>query len=817
MRLKYVLRRLIHSPGFTIVTAVTLALGIGANTAIFSVIEGILLKPLPYPHAERLVALNHTAPGINLMEAGSAPFLYFTYRDEGRVFEKSGLWDKGTGSVTGLAEPEEVPTIEVTVDVLPALGIAPSIGRGFSEHDDSPGAPDTVILTYGYWKTHFGGAVDVIGRRIVVDGKAREIIGVMPESFRFLTERASLIVPLQFDRSKTFLGNFSFHGIARLKPGVTLAAATADVTRMIPIGLAKFPPFPGMSTKMFQETRLGPSLKPLKDDVVGDIGKTLWVLMGTIGVVLLIACANVANLLLVRAEGREQELAIRAALGAGWTHIARELLGESLALGLLGGALGLAVAGGALQVLISMAPANLPRLEEISIDPAVLGFTLAVSLIAGLLFGIIPVVKYAGPRVASSIRAGGRTLSASRERRRARSVLAVVQVALALVLLIGSGLMIRTFQELRRVDPGFTRATEVQTMVISIPESQAKDGDAVLRMEQNILDKVAAIPGVASAGIANTMPMSNNTWTDAIWAQDLPDGGNRIPALRRYKFLSPGFLQTMGTPLIAGREFTWAETYQRRPMAMLSENLARELWGDPAKAIGKQIHEGPQSPWREVIGVVGDEREDGVDHDAPKIAYWPLLMKDFEDAKDSSRRSVAYAIRSPRTGTRGFVEEIQRAVWSVNPNLPLASVRTLQEMYDKSLARTSFTLVMLAIAGAMALLIGLVGIYGVISYSVSQRRREIGIRLALGAPAEGLLRMFVGHALVLGVIGVGSGVLAALALTRLISSLLFHVSAVDPVTYTVVSAGLLIAASLASYIPARRATLVDPVEALRAE
>jgi predicted permease len=817
MRLKYVLRRLIHSPGFTIVTAVTLALGIGANSAIFSVIEGVLLKPLPYPHSERLIAIDHAAPGLNITQAGSAPFLYFTYRDEGRVFEHSGLWRGTTTSVTGLAEPEEVPTIEVTVDVLPARSAAPSLGRWFSERDDSPGAPQTAVLTYGYWKARFGGDPGVIGRRIVVDGKAREIIGVMPQPFRFLAERPSLILPLQFDRAETHLGNFSFQGIARLKPGVTLAAAEADVARMIPLGLAKYPPFPGMTTKMFEAARIAPSLKPLKDDVVGDIGKTLWVLMGTIGVVLLIACANVANLLLVRAESREQELAIRAALGAGWTQIARELLGESLALGLLGGALGLAVAGGALQVLIAMAPAHLPRLEEISIDPAVLAFTLAVSLFAGLLFGIIPVVKYAGPRVSASIRAGGRTLSSSRERRRARSVLAVVQVALALVLLIGSGLMIRTFQELRRVDPGFTRAPEVQTLNLSIPESQAKDGDAVLRMEQNILDKIASVPGVVSAGITNTIPMSHNGWNDAIWAQDLPDAGNRIPALRRYKFLSPGFLQTMGTPLIAGREFTWAETYQRRPMAMLSENLARELWGDPAKAIGKQIHEGPKSPWREVIGVVGDQREDGVDRDAPKIAYWPLLMRDFEDGKDSSRRTVAYAIRSPRTGSRGFMEEIQRAVWSVNPNLPLASVRTLQEMYDKSLARTSFTLVMLAIAGGMALLIGLVGIYGVISYSVSQRRREIGIRLALGAPAEGLLRMFVGHAVVLGAIGVGCGVLAALGLTRLISSLLFHVSAVDPVTYTVVSAGLLIAASLASYLPARRATLVDPVEALRAE
>ncbi len=817
MRLKYVLRRLIHSPGFTLITALTLALGIGANSAIFSVVEGILLKPLPYPHAERLVAINHTAPGINFKEAGSAPFLYFTYRDQGRVFERAGLWGTNGFTVTGLAEPERILAVAVTADVLPTLGISPSIGRWFSTGDDAPGAAETAILMNGYWKTRFGGDTSVIGRRIMVDGKAREIIGVMPESFRFLTETPSLILPLQLDPAKTHLGNFSYREIGRLKPGATIAEASADLARMIPIALDKFPPFPGFDKNMFAAARLAPRLKPLKDDVIGDIGKTLWVLMGTIGLVLLIACANVANLLLVRAEGREQELAIRAALGAGWMQIARELLSESIALGLLGGALGLVLASAALQLLVSMAPANLPRLQEISIDPVVLLFTLGVSLLAGLLFGVIPVVKYAGPRLAASIRAGGRSLSASRERRRARNVLAVVQVALALVLLIGSGLMIRTFQALRRVDPGFIRPAEVQTMGISVPESQAPDGQAAMRMQQNILDRIAAIPGVTSAGMTNVIPMTNQGWRDGVWAEDHPESEKQVPVLRRYKFVSPGFLHAMGTPLITGREFTWTETLERRPVAMVSENLARELWGDPSKAIGKRIHEGPTSPWREVIGVVGDEPEDGVDRVAPQTAYWPLLMNDFEGNKDSATRTVAFAIRSPRTGSRGFIEEIQRAVWSVNPNLPLARVRTLQEIYDKSLARTSFTLVMLAIAGGMALLIGLVGIYGVISYSVSQRRREIGIRLALGAPSEGLLRMFVGHALALAVIGVASGVIAALALTRLLSSLLFNVSAVDPFTYAVVSAGLLIAASLASYLPARRATRVDPVEALRAE
>src|SRR5258708_15691589 len=387
MRLKHILRRLIKPPGFPLITALTLAVGIGANSPIFTVIEGVLLKPLAYPGAERVVAVNHNAPGINFPEAGSAPFLYFTYRDEGRTFAASGVWRPRKASITGLVEPEEVDTIDVTADVLPALGVSPAIGRWFSEKDDSPGAPETVILTYGYWKERFGGDSSVLGQRIITDGSARDIIGVMPKSFRFLTEHPALIRPLRFNRTETFIGDFSYRGIARLRPGVTLAEARADVARMIPIGIEKFPVLQGYNKKMYADALFAPDLKPLKDEVVGDIGKTLWVLLGTIGVVMLIACANVANLLLVRAEGREQALAVRAALGATWVHIAHELLAESMALGLAGGALGLGIAYAALRVLIAMAPANLPRLSEISIDPAVLAYTLVGSLIARLLFG----------------------------------------------------------------------------------------------------------------------------------------------------------------------------------------------------------------------------------------------------------------------------------------------------------------------------------------------------------------------------------------------------------------------------------------------
>ena len=721
-------------------------------------------------------------------------------------------WD--TQSVTGLTEPEEAQCLNVTAEVLPILGVQPALGRGFSEKDATPGSPLTMVLTNGWWQARFGGDHSAIGRRIMANGFSREVIGVMPASFRFLDRDAAFLLPLQFDRTRQFLGGFDYPGIARLKPGVTIEQANADVARMIPIALHSFPPQPGLTVKEFEDVRLAPKSRYLCQTLIGDIGKTLWVLMGTIGIVLLIACANVANLLLVRAEGRHQELAIRAALGASWRDIARELLMESVALGLLGGVLGLGLAYAAVQVLIWMAPANLPRLKEISIDPSVILFTLGIALLTGVLFGMIPVIKYAGSRIATELRGGGRPSSQSRERHRARSVLVVVQVAFALVLLVGSGLMIRTLQSLRRVDPGFD-SRDVLTLRIAIPESQVKDAIAAIQMEQGILEKIRALPDVTSVGLTTRIPTERGGH-DLVYARD-KSYSQGVPPLRAFKFVSPGLPAAIGNRLIAGREFTWTDTYQRRPVAMVSQNLARELWQDPRRALGKQVREDLKGPWREVVGVVNDERDDGIQEKAPATAYFPLLMNDFEGDAVAVQRTVSYIVRSKRAGSQGLLTDVRQAVWSMNPNLPLANVRTLQEIYDKLLTRTSFTLVMLLIAGAMALLIGLVGIYGVVSYAVSQRRREIGIRMALGASQEELMRLFLAHGFVLALIGVTCGLAVSAALTRVLGSLLFDVNPIDPLTYAAASLGLISAAVTASYIPALRAMAVDPVEALRSE
>jgi putative ABC transport system permease protein len=814
---KYVLRRLLHSPLFTVVTLLTLAIGIGANTAIFSVVDGILLKPLPFAEPGRLVGLWHTAKGINLNEINLCPSLYFTYREQARSFTDVGAYNGGSVSVTHITKPEQVSAMFASDGVLPLLGIQPALGRFFTRRDDTDGSPRTAVLAYGYWRNRFGGSPSAIGRHIIVDGDDREIIGVLPRTFEFTDPKLALILPLQLNRNKAVLGNFSYRGIARLKPGVTLAQANADIGRLIPIWLKSWPPPPGFSAKLFEDARLGPNLRPFMQDVVGDIGNVLWLIMGTIGLVLLIACANVANLLLVRAEGRQHELAVRSALGAGWGRIARDLLGESVLLGLAGGALGLALAFGSLRLLVALGPANLPRLNEVGINPRALLFTLAVSLVSGLLFGLLPVFKYAVIRPGTGLRDSSRSVSAGRDRLRARNLLVVFQVALALVLLISSGLMIRTFYALRQIQPGFTNPEQVMTLRVFIPESQVKEPERTMRSHQEILSKISAIPGVEAASFTNAVTMSGSDSSDVLSAEDHPVADGKVPPIRRYKFIAPGYFHTMGRQLLAGHDLTWTEIFGFRPVALVSENLAREYWGSPAAAIGKRVREGMKDDWREIIGVVANEYDDGVQTKPPTVVYWPILVQNFWGEKFIAQRTSTYVIRSKRAGSATLLNDLQHTIWSVTPDSPLFDVRTLQEIYGRSMARTSFTLIMLGIAGAMALILGLVGIYGVISYSVSQRTREIGIRMALGARQQQVSGMFVRHGLVLAAIGVVFGLAAALALTRLMSSVLFAVKANDPSTYMFMSAGLIAAAMLASYIPSRRATAIDPIETLRSE
>jgi predicted permease len=820
----YALRSLRHNPVFTTVALLTIAIGIAANSAVFSVVNSVLLKPLNYPKAEELVALHQAAPGAEGLadfENGLllSPSMYFTYSYHNRVFQSLGVWIAGTANVTGFAEPEQVRTVLVSDGVFETLHVPPALGRWLSPVDQVANGPRTVVLSYGYWQRRFGGDRTVIGRNIIVDSLPREIVGVMPKGFRFVDADFDVTAPLAFDRGKVILAGFAHRGIARLKPGATISEANADLTRMLPIWMDSWSNGPGTNSHIYETWKITPMIHPLKQEVLGNVGQFLWVVMATIGLVMLIACSNVTNLLLVRVEARQQELAVRTALGASWMRIVRGLLVESVMLGLLGGLLGVGLAYASVRLLVAVGPSNLPRLNEIALDGRTLIFTFVLSVLSGLLFGLIPALKYAGARGDTSLRGAARTVSVSRERHRARNLLVVGQVAMALVLLMSAGLMIRTFAALQKVDPGFSDPPHLQIMRISIPYSLIAEPERVTRAQNAILDRLAAVQGVKSVGFASEMQMEgfDSDW-DQIYAEDRVYPDNTIPPLRLYKHISPGFLRTAGTRLVAGREMTWNEIYGFQPVAMVSENLAREMWGSHSAAIGKHLREVPMMPWHEVVGVIQDVHEKGVQETPPEIVYWPPFMENpFGPGPAQVIRTVTFVIRSDRAGTESFLNEVREAVWSVNASLPLASVRTMQDVYDKSVARTSFTLVMLGIAGAMALALGIIGIYGVMSYTVSQRQREIGIRLALGAQDRDVLQMVLKQGTKLVLVGVAIGIVAALALTQLMTNLLYGVTAHDPLTFVAVAALLILVALVACYLPARRATLVDPMIALRYE
>ncbi|MEJ2542143.1 MAG: ABC transporter permease [Gemmatimonadota bacterium] len=789
-----IVRRLLRNPLFTVITIATLAIGIGANTAIFSLVNGILLKPLPFDEPDELVGVWHTAPGLGFDDVNQSPALHYTYVDEGQSFSEIGMWDNETASVTGLDEPEEVGIMEVTEGTFRALRVQPALGRRFSAEDDSPGAPLTMILSYDYWQTRFGGDPGVLGQTLAVDGRPREIIGVMPADARFLAYDPAFYLPFQFDRSQLFVGNFSYQALARLKPGVTLAQANADVRRMIPMAVEKFP---------------------------GGI----WVLLATVGMVLLIACANVANLFLVRAETREREMAVRTAMGADQPRIAREFLKESVLLGALGGVGGIGLAYAGLRLLTALGPSELPRLNEVTLDWRLLLFTLGISLFAGAFFGMVPVLKYRRGGIVNALKEGGRGGSAGKEKNRARNVLVVVQMALALLLLVGSGLMIRSFQALRNVDPGFRNPEEVLLVRLSIPAAEIDDPVEVTQTHELLARRLAEIPGVTSVGSSTSVTMDGWDSNDPIYVDGFPVEEGQLPPLRRFKWVGEDYFQTMQIPVLAGRAIDFRDSYDLNKVAMVTENFAREYWDSPAEAIGNRISTGLSAGnWHEIVGVVGNVRDDGLDRDPTAVIYWPMMQRnlweglpDTEAGEVFARGSQHYAIRSSRVGSSDFLAEVRDAIWWVNPNLPLAGVRTLDDLLSRSMARTSFSLIMLGIAAAVALILGSIGIYGVISYIVSQRTRELGVRLALGAEASDVRSMVLKQGLVLSGVGVVIGLGSAIGLTRLMGALLYGVDPVDPVTYGTVAVSLAAVALLASYLPARRASKVDPVVAIRFE
>ena len=823
---RYSARGFGRNPLFTLIAVVTLAIGIGANTAVFSVVDGVLLKPLPYPKAEELVSIWHDAPGapgITAIAGGLnlSPSMFVEYREDNRSFATIGFWQAATASITGLAEPEQVPAAFVTGGVLQTYGVKPLLGRWLDESDENLANTPVGLLGYAYWKRRFGGDPNVVGQTITVNGFQAEIVGVMPEGFRFGDRAVDVIGAYRFDRSRLFPPPFCCNGVARLKPGVSLDQANADLARLLPVWIDKFP-FPGgvsgRDVYLEKGWKITPTLQTLKASVVGNVGDVLWVVMTMIGIVLLIACANVTNLLLVRGERRGQEFGVRAALGAGSWPIARGLLVEAGLLAAIGAVVGIGLGYGALQLLLALAPPELPRLTSIALDGRALAFALILTAVAGGTIGLVPMLRVARLRLSTALR-GSRGGTAGRVQQRTQSALVVGQVALALLLLVSSGLMIRTFQALRHVEPGFVGAESLQTFRLAFPQQVAPDDLTVVQQQRAIAAAVKAIPGVTAAGWVDGLPMEfgGANW-DGIDIEGAEYGTAGNLALRIYRSISPEYLATMGTRVIAGRNIDWADIDETRSVTMISEGLAREMWTTPEAALGKKIRGAGGGPWREIVGVVEDVRLLGADQPPPKIIYWPAVMKDFYRGQPYYLpRGVAFAVRSSLAGSPALTRQIEQAVWSVNASLPVASVRTMQDLYDRSLARTAFTLVMLIVAAGAALVLGIVGLYGVLSYAVSQRRREIAIRLALGAQQRDVQRRFVRYGVTLAGLGVLIGLVGAAGATHLMSAILYDVQPVDPLTYAAVAAGLTLVAALASYLPARRAASVAPAESLAAE
>ena len=815
--LRSLLREMRRSPGFLLLAVLTLAVGIGANVAIFTVVNAVLIRPLPYPQPEDLVMVWHTAPGLKMERFEHSDATYVLYRKHNRVFEDLGIYWEGSATLTGGEAPERVGAAGLTASALTVLRVPPILGRSFQEADERPGAERVALLSHGLWRRRFDGDPQAIGRTLRVDGETRRVVGVMPEGFRFPSAEAELWLPMTLDLARLEAGNFNYAAVARMRPGVPPARAARELSALVWRIPEEFPDA-RIDRGMIESAKLAVLVDPLREMVVGDVARILWVLLGSVGCILLIACANVANLFLVRAESRQREVAVRNALGATRGAVARLFLGESLALSVFGGILGLALAAAGVRLLVSLRPQGIPRLEEIGVDAVVLAFTLLLSLLAGLLTGGLAALRYGAPELAPALKEGGRGDTSGRARHRARNALVTAQMALALVLLVGCGLMVKSFWRLRAVDPGFD-PRGVLTLHLDLPETEYRDSFANARFVRQLLEKVRAVPGVVSAGTITHLPLGGGNSNSGYSFADFPLPPGQVPPILGTRFASPGYFETMGIRRIEGRLFDRIDPTRRSQEVVVSEALARRFWPGQS-ALGRRLTQGlaEDGRWFTIIGVVGSTRDIGLKEKPYETVYFPLLRLEpgDDDGDEWVPRNFTLVIKG-RVDPAALAAPVRRAIWSLDPNLPLAQMRPMEEVVERSMARTSFTMLLLVIAAAVALLLGTVGIYGVNSYVVSQRTREIGVRMALGAGRRDISRMVLRQGFLLAAAGIAIGLAGALLVTRLMLALLYDVSPRDPATFAAVPALLALVALFASWLPARRAATVEPLEAIRYE
>ncbi len=808
--LRLALRSLRRSPMFAAAAILTLALGIGTNTAIFSVVNAVLLKPLPFPESDRLVMVLYEAPGIGLPMVPFSEASYVFVRDNQRAFESLGMHTQELVNIVGEGDPEQVGGARITPSVLSALRVSPAIGRPFTDADAAPGAEPVALLAHELWGRRYGSDESIVGENLELDGVMRRIVGIMPEGFAYPSEDTRVWRPYELDPADLEAGSFSAPGIARLAPGATLESAYNEQADLVARLSEALPDT--FTPETLAQSRFGPLLKPLKEIIVGDIRRPLWVVLGTVGLVVLIACANVANLFLVRAESRRREVTLRAALGARGIDVARFFLTESLLLSLGGGIVGLGVALAAVRGFSAATPVSIPRVNDISVDTAVLAFTLVVSLLAGLLFGCVPLLRSRSGDIAARLREGSRGTTAGTRMLGVRNVLVVAQVALALVLLVGSGLMVRSFRALRNIHPGF-ESSDVLTVRLAPPGAEYPEEEQMALFWESVLGRIEAVPGVISVSATSHLPLSGNISAGSLEIEDHPTDDDAIPPLADKRSVPPNLFATLRIPVLEGRDLSHTDGADRFRAVVVSESFARHWWPGET-AIGKRIAEDEDEVWYQIVGVVGDVRHESLEKPTAETAYFPLRSGPIDEPSlPGGMDLVVRTAGDPEL----LATAVREAVWEVDPRLPIANMQPLGRLVSESMSRTSFTLVMLGIASLVALLLGAIGIYGVIAYIVSERTQEIGVRIALGSSRRGVQAMVVRRGLALAAVGIAIGLGAAVAVSSVLTSLLYEVDATDPITYTGVVAALGLVALIASWLPAMRASSVDPVVALRAD
>ena len=816
--LGHAVRGLALRPAFAMVVVLTLGLGIGATTAIYALLDTVVLRPLPYPNASRLVYIEHPVPGVEtnakwrMSQAG-----YFFFRKNSQAFDDIALYNKSEASLVTPDAAERVRAAAVSGNFFEVVGARPFLGRSFTDADNRPNAALVAMLGHAFWRQRFNGDARVVGATVSLGSRPYTIIGVAPAELDLPDYQAQVWLPLELNPDAPAINSHYLDAVARLRPGVTVSAAQADAARLT----SRLPEeFPGAYSPGFmRESRFGVLVSPLRDIVIGGMSRTLWILLGAVAIVMLIAFANVANLFLVRAEARRRETDIRLALGADRLHLAGHYVAESLVLALIGGMVAVGLAYGALRFLIILNPSSVPRLAELSLGWHAGAVALALALGAGIALGLLPLTRLAlgGDRV-STLREGGRTQTASRRQLSARSTLVVAQMALAVVLLAAAGLMLRSFQRLRSVQPGFD-ASGVLTFEVSLPSSRYTPrvrGPSgylpVFQYHRELAQRLAALPGVTSVGMTQALAMKDGDGCALVFVKDKSFTRETAPCVGNV-IAGPGYFSTLGIP-VRGRVPTWTDVDAQSGAVVVSKALADHMWPgeDP---IGKELRpNGSGEPWYHVVGVTGDVLTRGLDQPPSEIVYYPMVPIEGAPLWSPPTR-MTIAIRTRNADPLPLAPAARRIVTALDREVPVANVQTMETIVDRSTAKTTFAMLLLAIAGTMALVLSAVGIYGVISYTVAERRPEIGVRMALGAQATQVGRMVVAQSLRVSAVGIAIGLAGALATTRVLQSLLFGVSPTDPLTLGGVTVVLVMLGALAAYAPARRATRVDPVEVLR--